>query len=227
MTNRIPSNIPGFFLVLEGIDGTGKTTIASMIEKFFLEQGIDIVRTREPGGTPSAEALRELVLWGTGRYNDDWCRMAETLIYLASRVQHTEVLIKPSLQLGKLVFCERYCDSTYAHQGGGRKIDVPTLKQLHALTIGNFKPDLIILLDGDPEVLRHRIIGRSPLDSLDRMEQEGLEFQQRSRQIHLDQAREDPGRYLLVNVERPIEEVFAEIEQTLLGVMKHRFKKTV
>lgn len=223
---KIPSlsNAPGFFIALEGIDATGKTTIANMVSEFMQRHEVDFIRTREPGGTPSAEILRELVIWGTGEGKDDWCHMTEALLYIASRVQHTEVLIKPQLEAGKLVFCERYYDSTYAHQGGGRKIDVPTLKQLHALTIGSFKPDLIILLDGDPVVLRHRMIGRGRLD---RLEKEGLEFQQRSRQIHLEQVREDPGRYLMVNVERPLEEVFAEIEQALLSVLKHHFKKAV
>ena len=224
MTTPIPSNTPGFFIALEGIDATGKTTIANMVSEFMQRHEVDFIRTREPGGTPSAEILRELVIWGTGEGKDDWCHMTEALLYIASRVQHTEVLIKPQLEAGKLVFCERYYDSTYAHQGGGRKIDVSTLKQLHALTIGNFKPDLIILLDGDPVNLQERMIARGKLD---RLEKEGLEFQQRSRQIHLEQVQEDPGRYLVVNVERPIEEVFADIEKELLNILKHHFKKAV
>lgn len=224
MHNPIPSSAPGFFIALEGIDATGKSTIANMVTEYMERHGVDFIRTREPGGTPSAEALRELVLWGTGDHNDDWCHMTEALLYLASRIQHTEVLIKPQLQAGKLVFCERYYDSTYAHQGGGRKIDVPTLKQLHALTLGSFKPDIIILLDGDPIVLQERMIARGKLD---RLEKEGLEFQQRSRQIHLDQVKEDPGRYLVVNVECPIEEVFAQIEPTLSSVLKYGIKKAV
>ncbi len=224
MTTPIPSNAPGFFIALEGIDATGKSTIAGMVAEFMERHEVDFIRTREPGGTPSAEILRELVIWGTGEDKDDWCHMTEALLYIASRVQHTEVLIKPQLQAGKLVLCDRYYDSTYAHQGGGRKIDIPTLKQLHALTIGGFKPDLIILLDGDPVNLQERMIARGKLD---RLEKEGLEFQQRSRQIHLEQVQEDPGRYLVVNVERPIEQVFAEIEKELLNILKYHFKKAV
>ena len=211
----------GFFLVLEGIDATGKTTVAKMIVEYLKAHGVEPIHTREPGGTPAAEVLREKVLWGAGTGTDDWCHMTEALLYIASRVQHTEVLIKPSLQAGKLVFCERYYDSTYAHQGGGRKIDVPTLKALHELTIGDFKPDLIILLDGEPEVLRERMVNRG---NLDRLEKEGIDFQHRSREIHLQQVMDDPGRYIVVDVNRSIEEVFAQIEPALQNILKYKFK---
>jgi len=221
VTTSIPSNAPGFFIALEGIDATGKSTIANMVTEFMQRQEVDFIRTREPGGTPSAEILRELVIWGTGEGKDDWTHMTEALLYLASRVQHTEVLIKPSLQAGKMVFCERYYDSTYAHQGGGRKIDVPTLKALHELTIGDFKPDLIILLDGEPEVLRERMVNRG---NLDRLEKEGIDFQHRSREIHLQQVMDDPGRYIVVDVNRSIEEVFAQIEPALQNILKYKFK---
>jgi dTMP kinase len=217
-------NTPGYFIVLEGIDATGKTTMAGKITQWFRDHGVDPIHTREPGGTPAAEQLREKVLWGAGESADDWCNMTEALLYLASRVQHTEVLIKPSLQEGRLVFCERYYDSTYAHQGGGRKIDVPTLKALHKLTIGEFKPDLIILLDGDPEVLRKRMLDRVRLD---RLEQTGLDFQVRSRAIHLEQVHEDPGRYLVVNTECSIDEVFAQIEPELQRIVKYWHQKNL
>lgn len=204
----------GFFVVLEGIDGSGKTTVAKAISEFFTEQGTNFLHTREPGGTVAAERLRDLVLWGVSGA-EDWCDMTEALLYLASRVQHTEYLIKPALDVGKVVFCERYYDSTYAHQGGGRKIDVPTLKTLHQLTIGDFKPDLIILLDGDPHVLKERMTGR---ERLDRLESTGIEFQERSRVIHLEQAQKDPSRYLVIDVHQSLETCVTQIKTTLKGV---------
>lgn len=202
----------GLFIAFEGIDGAGKSTAREWFCDELEKNGLKITRTREPGGTPLAERVRELVLWGIPQHDEDFPDWAEVCLYNASRATHLKNMILPHLDAGNTVVCDRFCDSTYAHQGGGRGLDIDKLKQIHEIVNEGIVPDLTFLFDGDPAVFRKRLEVRQP----DRLEKMPIEFQYRSRQVHLDLAAAEPERYILIDAEQPIESVKAQL---MAGVM--------
>ena len=136
----------GLFITFEGADGTGKTTQIAKVASWLREQGYEVICTREPGGTKAAERIRELVLDAELTIS----HKTETLLYLAARADHIAQLIRPALQAGKIVLCDRFSDSTFVYQGSGRGVELQTLKMLDDFATSSLHPDLTIVLDGEP-----------------------------------------------------------------------------
>ncbi|MGI9860960.1 dTMP kinase [Moorella naiadis] len=201
----------GLFITLEGPDGAGKTTQMDNLAAYLAKRGRSVERTREPGGTRLAEAIRQLLLKpGYGPVDP----RAEILLYAAARAQHVAERIRPALTAGKIVLCDRFADSTLAYQGYGRRLGAQLVEQINNLATANLKPDLTLLLDVPVEIgLRRRPGGA------DRMEQENLEFHRRVRQGYLELARREPRRVRLIDGTRSPEAVWAEIQGILDGLL--------
>ena len=192
---------PARFITVEGGEGVGKSTNLALIEACLRERGIDVLVTREPGGTQLGEQLRELLLGveGTGPVP-----MAELLMIFAARAQHLDLVIKPALARGSWVLCDRFTDATYAYQGYGRDMDLSAIKSLEDLVQDSFCPDLTVLLDLSPEVGLARAAQRGELD---RFEQENNLFFNRVREGYLTRAKTRPEHWLVVDAGKPLEDV--------------------
>lgn len=195
----------GLFITVEGVEGVGKSTNMTFLEQRLRGQGVDLVVTREPGGTPLGEAVRQVLL--TPR-EEPMAALAELLMIFAARAQHLEAVIRPALAAGQWVLCDRFTDATYAYQSGGRGLDASLVRSLEHLVQGELRPDYTLLLDAPPEVGLARIAGR---DVTDRFERETLGFFQRVRETYLRLARESSGRYHLVDAAQPLPQVEAQL----------------
>ena len=185
----------GRFITLEGPDGCGKSTQAGILAKRLQAAGHSVRLSREPGGTPLAEGFRRLILDPRNRVHP----MTELFLYEASRAQHTREVIRPALEAGKVVVCDRYSDATVAYQGYGRKIQLKTVKTLNRIAAGGLEPDLTILLEVSERSARARTRRRRK----DRMESEKDSFQSRVRAGYRAIARAEPRRVKRVNGEGP------------------------
>lgn len=204
----------GKFIVIEGLEGAGKTTAHQVILKELEQAGItDVVMTREPGGTPLAEKLRHLIKHETEEPIND---KTELLMLYAARVQLVENVIKPALAEGKWVLGDRHDMSSQAYQGGGRKLDRHLLETLKESVLGTFEPDLTIYLDLDPVIGLERARGRGELD---RIEQQSLDFFYRTRERYLELTRNN-DKAVIINAEQPIEQVTADIQQAIRNWLK-------
>ncbi len=192
----------GFFLVFEGIEGSGKSLQLKFMARHLEARGVEPLVTREPGGTALGQGVRRLLL-----RDGDPCPAAELFLYLADRAQHVEEVIKPALDKGKVVLCDRFYPSTLAYQGYGRGLDLGFIGEANERATGGLRPHAVVLLDLPVEEAMARIRGRD----LDRMEREALEFHRRVREGFLALAREEPGLFLVVNGTRRPEEVFQEV----------------
>ena len=216
----------GLFIALEGIDGSGKSSAMAFIRQFLEDAKVPSKFTREPGGTPAAEKIRDLVLWGTNEHTDDFSNWAEACLYNASRSTHLQNMVLPSIEDGYFVVSDRFCDSTFAHQGGGRNLSLDDLKTLHRIVCWDIKPDVTFLLDGDPLMVRKRMSDQGR--KFDRLEQQPIEFQYKSRAIHLQMMEEDPERYILIDAEQNQESVQAQLIPHLMAIInKYRQRITV
>ena len=193
------------FLSFEGIDGCGKSTQAKLLAAHFAAELQDVVRTREPGGSVGAEAIRGLLLTGA---TDKWSAETELLLFTAARRDHFEKTIEPALVAGKMVICDRFADSTRVYQGATRGDLRSKVDQLHAIMIGR-EPDLTLIIDVDPRVALTRGLARNSGE--DRFEDFGLEFQETLRAGFLKLAEEYPQRCHLVDGNRPAEDVFQDV----------------
>lgn len=225
-------------IAFEGIDGAGKTEASKWFAEALEKAGVNCTRTREPGGTPLAEAVRELTIWGIPNIEEDFPPMAEALLYNASRSIHLQNMILPFLAKGVTVVTDRFCDSTYGHQGGGRGLCVEKLRQLHDLAHDGFVPDITFLFDGSPSLFKERMDNRNALaqaehiaagrlPSVDRLERQPIEFQQRSRQVHLDQVARDPDRYVVIDAEQSEAAVQAQLMPHLMAIVNRIFARPV
>jgi len=193
----------GAFIVVEGIDGSGKSTMVSHVANELRRRGRQVLRTREPGGTPISEQIRALLL---DAGNVAMVPFTELFLYMASRAQLVDEVIRPSLAKGVDVVCDRYYYSTAAYQGAAGKIGIATVIAL-AETIAKFqKPDVVILLDVNPDLARSREGIRN-----DRVESKGLDYQKKVRAGFLKLARRDRRRVRVVDASRPAEQVFADV----------------
>jgi len=183
----------GFFITLEGGEGVGKSTNLTFLKDFLVEKGVDVVLTREPGGTRLGEDIRELLL----RIRDEPVHaLAELLLMFAARAQHIDEVIEPSLKSGKWVLCDRFTDATYAYQCGGRGVHHGTISQLEDLVQNALRPDFTLLLDMAVDTGLSRARSRGDLD---RFEQETIEFFERVRSNYLRQAQDNIARYRVID----------------------------
>lgn len=196
---------PGLFLTFEGIDGSGKSTQARMLADTLRARGVDVVHTREPGGSPGAEEIRSLVLEGDP---DRWSAETEILLFTAARRDHLERTIQPALDAGKVVICDRFADSTRMYQGLSRGALRGLVDQLHALMIGR-EPDLTILIDMDPDTGLSRAKGRQGTE--ERFEDFGPELQRKMRAGFLALADEYADRFRVIDGGRDLEAVAADV----------------
>ncbi|MBI0037377.1 MULTISPECIES: dTMP kinase [Gilliamella] len=200
----------GKFIVIEGLEGAGKTTAINTVARILKQHHIaDLQFTREPGGTPIAEALRNIIK--NGLDNEPLTDKAELLMLYAARIQLVDNVIKPALKMGKWVIGDRHDLSTQAYQGGGRQIDKVFIETLQAQVLGKFKPDLTLYLDVAPELGLMRARSRGQLD---RIEQQSLPFFERIRQRYLQLAERD-NTIVTIDANQSIEEVTAQIETIL------------
>lgn len=201
------------FIVIEGLEGAGKTNAHNVVVATLQELGIHCLTfTREPGGTPLAERLRELTLNNRGIGDEKVTDKAELLMFYAARVQLVETVIKPALEKGQWVIGDRHDLSTQAYQGGGRGIDQHLLMALRDTVLGDFYPDLTLYLDVTPEVGLRRARVRGELD---RIEQESLDFFNRTRERYLQLAAAD-SKILVIDATQPLEDVSQCIRQTVI-----------
>ncbi len=192
------------FVSFEGADGSGKSTQAELLRETLAAEGRDVVLTREPGGTELGERARELVL--NGPHMGAW---AEAALYAASRAEHVEEVIRPALDRGAIVVCDRYIDSSLAYQGVGRGLGVDAVLRLNLTVTGGLLPDVTFLLLIDPDVAAGRY------DRSDRLELEGTALQAKVDAAYRSLAEEFPDRIVTVDADRPPEEIRSEIREQL------------
>lgn len=203
----------GLFITFEGTEGVGKSTQLANAAETLGAMGIDYIVTREPGGTPMAESIRELLLAPREEPVDD---MTELLLMFAARAQHLHTRILPELEAGRWVLCDRFTDATFAYQGGGRGMPAESIAQLESLVQGGFRPDHVILLDAPVQTGMTRARHRGELD---RFEREAVAFFERIRQTYLHRAAADPSRYQIVDAAQPLEEVSRDVASLVRGLV--------
>ena len=196
----------GQFITFEGTEGVGKSTQLANAAATLEDLGVDVVVTREPGGTPMAEAIRDLLLAPRDEPVND---LTELLLMFAARAQHLHTHILPALERGQWVLCDRFTDATFAYQGGGRGVPSERIALLETLVQGEVRPDHIILLDAPVETGMKRARQRGELD---RFEQEAISFFQRIRDTYLARAKAAPSRYSVVDAARPLDQVSASVK---------------
>jgi len=196
----------GFFITLEGGEGTGKTTQIELLAKELEKQGHEVILTREPGGTREAEKIRELLV---DREGGNWTPVAECLLFFAARNMNAETLIKPALAAGKIVIADRFADSTRAYQGYGHGLDLEIVEKVNDLSLGTFQPDLTFILDLPAKTGLQRAGRRLQEDQSaeDRFEQLDTDFHEKLRQGYLDIAVKNPDRCIVVDAKQSIGEI--------------------
>ena len=209
--------ITGAFITLEGGEGAGKSTQLKLLEERLVTHEIDIVRTREPGGVPSAETIRDLLVNGE---TDKWRPLTETLLHFAARHEHISRLVQPALDRGQWVLCDRFADSTTAYQGYAQNIDLETIATLYRLAVGNLEPNLTIILDLPVEVGLERAEDRGIGGT--RYEKMGIEFHKRLRDGFLRIAANNPHRCSILDATQSIE----EISEYIMALVEERFLST-
>lgn len=199
----------GKFVVIEGLEGAGKSTAVAAIQTLLEQQGVEYINTREPGGTPIAESLRTIVKQGVD--GEQVCDSTELLLMYAARAQLVETRIKPALSEGKWVVGDRHDLSSQAYQGGGRELGVDKLQAIKQIAIGSFEPDLTLYLDIEPGLGLSRARERGELD---RIEQQALSFFERSRAVYLAQA-EANDNIVKIDASQSIDKVASDIQAAL------------
>ena len=205
--------MPSHLITFEGPEGSGKSTQARLLEEALRIRGINVKLTREPGGDPVSEDIRNILLDGEDHSVDD---RAELFLYLAARAQHTERVIRPNLEAGTIVICARFTDSTVAYQGYGNGIDIELIHRMNDFATGGIAPDITFLLDIDVE------IGLRRQNEWNRMERKAVDFHRRVRQGFLEEANHHPKRIVVLDASQDIETIFQQICQIIaerLGIV--------
>ena len=200
-------NLKPKFITLEGVDGAGKSTHINFIKKYLTDKKLKYLFTREPGGTVLGEKLREILL------HDEIKPETESLLMFAARNEHVQEIIKPNLKKGINVISDRFTDSTYAYQSGGKNVEISKITILKDWVHKNLKPDLTILFDLPIEVSLKRL--KKTNDSLDKFEKEEADFHKRIRKSYLNLAKKDSGRFKVINSDQNINAVETEIYKIL------------
>ncbi|MBZ2187724.1 dTMP kinase [Alcanivorax sp. JB21] len=196
----------GRFITFEGVEGAGKSSNLGWAAELLRAEGIEVTITREPGGTPLAEALRDLLL---APHEEPVAPDTELLLIFAARAQHLQQVIRPALAAGKWVLCDRFTDATYAYQGGGRGLPVDHIAALETLVQGDLRPDATFLFDIDVLTGLSRAGKRGKLD---RFEQEERAFFERIRESYMRRAADDPTRFRLIDAGAPLDEVRMQVQ---------------
>ncbi len=192
----------GLFITFEGADGCGKTTQLNLLAKYLESQGREVLVTREPGAKGLGEKLREILL----NYDGEVSPRCEQFLFLADRAQHVDIIVRPAVDAGKIVLCDRHIDSTVAYQGYGRGLDLGQINQLNMIATGNQKPDLTFVFDIDTETSEKRVGSNK-----DRMERAGREFHTRVRNGYLELAKQEPERIKVIDATKSIEQIHSEV----------------
>lgn len=204
----------GLFIVIEGGEGSGKTTNIEFVREYFVQHQLNFIQTREPGGTPFAESIRQLTLEPRA---EKVSGMAEMLLMFAARAQHLEQKILPALAEGQWVLCDRFTDATYAYQGCGRELGPDNVELLENLVQGSLRPDCVIILDVPSEVGMARAAARGELD---RMEQEQQSFYTRVRDAYLARAAKHPDNYAVIDASKPLADVQVQLKRVLDALLE-------
>jgi dTMP kinase len=204
---------PGCFIALEGGEGAGKSTQEKMLAQALGDLGHPVVRTREPGGTPAGEAIRTVVLSPQYAGLDE---RAEALLFAAARGEHVARVIRPALDRGDVVICDRYLDSSVAYQGHGRGLGAQRIRDLSLWATHDLLPNVTVLLDIDP------VVGLSRVSDPDRLEAEPLAYHQHVRDAFLVIAADEPQRFLVLDATRPVDELAAAILERVLAQLAAR-----
>ena len=205
----------GLLITFEGTDGAGKTTQIQRLSADLRQAGYDVCLTREPGGTPISEQIRDMLL------NPDHSEMAATtelLLYAASRAQHVSEVIKPALEAGKVVISSRFADATVVYQGYGRGLDLDRIHHLNRIATDGITPDLTFVLDLPVEIGLHRV--QNSRGGLDRLESEKIEFHRRLREGYQTIARQEPQRLKIIDAQASSEQVYAQIQAAIQPVLQ-------
>jgi dTMP kinase len=218
--SRETPRVPGQFIVFEGGDGAGKGSALAAAAEALRADGLDVLTTREPGGTEEGMALRGLLLSEAGRV---WDQGAELLLMTAARVQHVKRVIRPAVAAGKIVLCDRYLGSTLAYQGGGRGLPPSLILGLHRDFVEDYRPHLTVLMDVDPAVALGRSRARLASVQADegRFESLDLSFHERVRGSFLDQAQAAPDHTLVIDAAPPL----ADVQAAVLSGLRHFLQK--
>lgn len=207
----------GCMIVCDGGNGAGKSTVLKAIELHLRNQGHDLVMTREPGGTPIGEKIREILL---DRASSEMCDVTELMLFAAARAQHVREKIIPAINSGKIVVSDRFNSATVSFQHYARGLPLHLIRQLNDIAIDKFKPDVTIILDLDPVTGLDRVNSRG--SELDRIEKENLEFLHNARKGYLEQAKEDPNHFVVIDASQPLETVVLEVIQVVDRVVAER-----
>jgi dTMP kinase len=197
------------FITFEGVDGAGKSTHLAWFADALRQRGHDVVVTREPGGTPLGEQLREILL------NQSMSIGTEAMLMFAARLEHIEQVIMPALHVGKWVVSDRFSDASFAYQGGGRGMDWEKLNQLEQWVHPDLQPDLTLFFDVPVEVARQRLANNV---SLDRFEKEQADFFERVRAGYHKRIQQNPLRYVVIDAAQSLDEVKCKLEQIILSI---------
>lgn len=200
----------GLFITFEGADGCGKSTQMKLLKEYLQNKGYEIVETREPGGKGLGERIRDILL----NYDCEVSNRCESFLFLADRAQNIDIIVKPAIQQGKIVLCDRHTDSSVAYQGYGRGLNIDEINKLNTLATGGLKPDLTYVFDVDIETSMTRVGGEK-----DRMESAGKEFFNKVRNGYLELAKQEPDRIKVIDSTKPIENVFADVVKELESVL--------
>ena len=203
----------GFFITFEGPDGSGKTTQIELLANYLRQKGYEVITTREPGGTPISEKIRNIIL---DPNNKEESGVTEALLYAASRAQHVAEKIKPALSAGKIVLCDRFMDSSLAYQAYARGLGEDVIA-INMFAIQGCTPDLTLFLDLDPTIGQERQIARGKLD---RLEQEGLIFQKKVYAGYQELIKKYPERFRVVNANREIKDIQNDIVCLIENLLK-------
>lgn len=203
----------GKFITVEGTDGAGKSTQIDLLVKYLQNKGFEVVVTREPGGTSISEKIREIIL---DVENGEMSDITEALLYAASRAQHINQKIKPAVEAGKVVICDRFVDSSIAYQGYARGLDMNLIEDVNRYAVDNMTPDATLFFDIKPEI---GIARKKNVQSLDRIEKEALDFHYKVYNGYKELLQKYPQRIKRIDAEKDVEEVHAQVVEVLKQIL--------
>lgn len=209
----------GFFITFEGGEGAGKSTQIRLLAEKLRAKGYKLLVTREPGGSPGAEAVRHVILSGAA---EPFGPEMEALLFAAARSDHVEQVIRPAVQAGKIVLCDRFLDSSRVYQGGAGNLDPTYMAEMERVAINGMMPDMTLIFDIDPEEGLRRASSRRGSGTADRFEKEDLEIHKRRRRAFLDIAEQEPGRCIVIDASGDVDAVENVVTAAVFAALEAR-----